>query len=79
MADGTSQTATDGSAIDAADLVDFGNLSEAGGTGPLTPAGLDTSQPFDAVATNSIGSYFAAVPVWVYLALAAVVVIKVIR
>jgi hypothetical protein len=85
MADGTAQTASDNGAIDASELLNPSTIANPGafdylsGTYNSPGASAADVQAAGTGPSTGIGSYFAALPSWLYLALGAVVIVAVVR
>lgn len=85
MADGTDQSSSDNGAIDASQLLDPSTIVNPGafdylsGTYASPGASAADVQAAGTGPSAGIGSYFAALPSWLYLALGAVVVIAVVK
>jgi hypothetical protein len=88
MADGTAQTASDNGAIDASELLNPSTIAPIANPGAFDYLSGTYNSPGASAAdvlaagtgaSSTIGSYFAAVPLWAWLGIGALVVLKVAR
>jgi hypothetical protein len=85
MADGTAQAASDNGAIDASELLNPSTIANPGAfdylSGTYNSPGASAADVLAAGTgpSASIGSYFAAVPLWAWLGIGALIVLKVAR